>query len=93
MHMARPKPTLLLEFINRKSNTIDQIINADCIWAVFYKDSPINIKSGSLSGDIKYKRFCFANSGHALNLAKKLNTQFKCSDFSVYKLTGGTKIY
>lgn len=90
--MSRPQPKILLEYISRKNNKVDQILEADAIWAVFYLDKPMNLKTDLFSGEPKYKRFCFASSGHAINLAKKLNQQFKCNDFSVYKLTGGTKI-
>jgi hypothetical protein len=40
----------------------------------------------------KYKKVSFSNSGHALNLAERLNKMFNCQDFSVYKLTTGEKI-
>jgi hypothetical protein len=40
----------------------------------------------------KYKKVSFSNSGHALNLAEKLNKLFNCEDFSVYKLTTGERI-
>jgi hypothetical protein len=91
--MARPQPKVLLEYTDRKTNKTDQILETSGIWAVFYLDNPINFKNDSSSSEPKYKRFCFANSGHAINLAKKLNSQFKCKDFSVYKLSGGTKIF
>lgn len=37
----------------------------------------------------KYKKVSFSNPGHAINLVKKLNTQFACEDFSVVMLTQG----
>jgi hypothetical protein len=40
----------------------------------------------------KYKKVSFSNSGHAINLAEKLNKLFQTLDFSVYKLTTGEKI-
>ena len=39
----------------------------------------------------KYKKVSFSNSGHAHNLAEKLNKIFNTQDFSVFKLTTGEK--
>jgi len=41
----------------------------------------------------KYKKVSFSNPGHAINLAKKLNTKFNCEDFSVVLLDKGKKIF
>jgi hypothetical protein len=41
----------------------------------------------------KYKKVSFSNPGHAINLAKKLNGQFKTNKFSVVLLKQGDKIY
>ena len=41
----------------------------------------------------KYKKVSFSNPGHAINLAKKLNKQFKTEDFTVVLLTVGQTIY
>jgi len=90
--MSRPKPKVLLEHNNKKNRKTDQILEADAIWAVFYKGRPFNLKSqdsfASYSGS-KYKKVSFSNPGHAHNLAKKLNTQFNTSEFVVVKLTDG----
>jgi hypothetical protein len=94
--MSRPKPKVLLEITNKKTYKTEQILDADAIWAVFYKDRPINLKTSSLVGQQlgpKYKKVSFSNEGHALNLAEKLNKVFNCTDFSVYKLVTGDKIY
>lgn len=93
--MPRPAPLVLLEITNKNSNKIEQILEASFIWAVFYKDKPINLKTISLdlfSIKSKYKKVSFSNAGHAINLAKKLNKQFNCNDFSVYQLDVGKKI-
>lgn len=90
--MARPKPQILLEHHNKKTYKCDQILEADAIWAVFYKNQPINMKSfNSLTmyPGPKYKKVSFSNQGHAINLARKLNKQFNCNDFVVVKLTSG----
>lgn len=93
--MARPKPKVLLEVTNKKTYRTEQVLEADAIWAVFYKDRPINLKITSLiiqQIGPKYKKISFSNSGHAFNLADKLNKLYGCKDFAVYKLTQGQKI-
>ncbi len=92
--MSRPKPQILLEITNKRNFKTDQVLEADAIWAVFYKEKPINLKTTSLIAQQigpKYKKVSFSNSGHAFNLAEKLNRQFNTKDFSVYKLTAGEK--
>lgn len=93
--MSRPKPTVLLEITNKKTYKTEQVLEAEAIWAVFYKDQPVNLKTTSMLAHHlgpKYKKVSFSNSGHAINLAEKLNKLFNCNDFSVYKLTTGEKL-
>lgn len=92
--MSRPKPKILLELTNKKNFKTEQVLEADAIWAVFYKDKPVNLKTESMlaqSTGPKYKKVSFSNSGHAFNLAEKLNKLFNTTDFSVYKLQTGQK--
>lgn len=93
--MSRPKPNVVLENTNKKNYKTNQILEAEAIWAVFYQGKPFNLKSqntlGSYSGS-KYKKVSFSNPGHAINLAKKLNTLFNCQDFKVFKLTSGEEV-
>lgn len=91
--MSRPKPRILLEYTNKKNYRTEQILEADAIWAVFYKNEPFNLKSfNSLTSypGPKYKKVSFSNPGHAYNLAKKLNSTFNTDEFQVVKLTSGT---
>jgi hypothetical protein len=91
--MSRPKPRVLLETINKKTYKTDQILESEAIWAVFYKGQPFNLKSfNSLTNypGPKYKKVSFSNPGHAINLAKKLNTLFNTKDFEVVVLTSGS---
>jgi hypothetical protein len=93
--MSRPKPKVLLEITNKKTYKTEQVLEAEAIWAVFYKDQPINLKTSSMVVQQlgpKYKKVSFSNSGHAFNLAEKLNKLFQTLDFSVCKLTTGEKI-
>ena len=74
----------------------DQIVEAAGIWAVFYDDQPINLKSSHhLTNDIapKYKKTSFSNPGHARNLCRKLNAQFKTDKFTVVFMNGGRIVY
>jgi hypothetical protein len=93
--MSRPKPKILIEHVNKETFKIEQILESDAIWAVFYRDQPFNLKSGSVVTSYpgpKYKKVSFSNPGHAKNLAKKLNKMFKTTDFSVVKLVSGETI-
>jgi hypothetical protein len=93
--MSRPKPKVLLEHTNKKNYKTEQILEAEAIWAVFYKNQPFNLKSyNSLTSypGPKYKKVSFSNPGHAINLAKKLNQMFNCNDFHVVELTQGRTI-
>ena len=90
--MSRPKPTILLENVNKSDYKSEQVLAADAIWAVFYKNKPFNLKSSNLLNNYpgpKYKKVSFSNPGHAFNLAKKLNTMFNTEEFTVVKLTQG----
>jgi hypothetical protein len=90
--MSRPKPKIILEHINKKNYKSEQILEAEAIWAVFYKGKPFNLKSSnsltSYPGP-KYKKVSFSNPGHAHNLAKKLNQMFNSTEFEVVELTSG----
>lgn len=93
--MSRPKPRVLLEVTSKKTYKTEQVLEAEAIWAVFYQDKPINLKTTSLVAQQlgpKYKKVSFSNSGHAINLAEKLNKQFNTAEFSVFKLTTGEKL-
>ena len=93
--MSRPKPKVMLEITNKKTYKTEQVLEAEAIWAVFYQDQPINLKTTSVIVNQlgpKYKKVSFSNSGHAVNLAEKLNKMFQTQDFSVYKLITGEKI-
>jgi hypothetical protein len=94
--MSRPKPTVLLEYVNKTNYKSDQILSSEGIWAVFYDNQPINLKTQNILVSYpgpKYKKVSFSNPGHAINLAKKLNTLFKSDKFSVVLLKAGDQIY
>jgi hypothetical protein len=94
--VSRPKPQILLEQANKVTYKSDQVLASDGIWAVFYDSKPINLKTQHLLSQYpgpKYKKVSFSNPGHAINLAKKLNTKFKTNKFSVVLLNQGQQIF
>lgn len=94
--MSRPKPTVLIELTNKTTYKTEQVINSEGIWAVFYDSKPINLKVSNMLVQYpgpKYKKVSFSNPGHAINLAKKLNHQFKTDKFTVVLLKAGDVIY
>jgi hypothetical protein len=94
--MSRPKPNVLAEITNKSTYKTEQVLASDGIWAVYFDSKPINLKTSNLLVQYpgpKYKKVSFSNPGHAVNLAKKLNTQFKTDKFSVVLLTAGDRIY
>ena len=94
--MSRPKPNVLIEHTNKLTYKSEQVLASEGVWAVFYNSKPINLKTSNLLVQYpgpKYKKVSFSNPGHAKNLAKKLNTQFKTEKFTVVLLTTGNQIY
>ena len=92
--MARPKPNVLLEHTDRNFRS-EQVLDAEAIYAVFLDGSPINLKSFNSLVDqpgAKYKKTSFSNSGHAFNLAERLNEKFNTDKFTVEKLIAGEQI-
>jgi hypothetical protein len=94
--MARKKPTVLLEHIDKKTYKTEQVLQCQGIWAVFYDGSPINLKSSNILVSYpgpRYKKVSFSNQGHAISLCKKLNRWFKTEKFTVVFLTVGEQVY
>jgi hypothetical protein len=94
--MSRPKPHVLVELTNKSTYKTEQVLASEGIWTVFYDSKPINLKTSNLLVQYpgpKYKKVSFSNPGHAINLAKKLNAQFKSDKFSVVLLRDGQQVY
>jgi hypothetical protein len=87
---------VLVEQTNKSTYKTEQVLASEGIWAVFYDSKPINLKTSNMLVQYpgpKYKKVSFSNPGHAINLAKKLNIQFKTDKFSVVLLRAGDRIY
>jgi hypothetical protein len=94
--MSRPKPTILLTYVDPSTYKSEEVLEAEAIYAVFYKGCPFNLRTflNSLQDypGPKYKKVSFSNPGHAFNLMEKMNKLFKCSDFTVVELKEGSLI-
>ena len=94
--MSRPKPNVLIEYTNKHTYKTEQVLASEGVWAVFYDNVPINLKTSNMLTQYpgpKYKKVNFSNSGHAKNLCRKLNAQFKTDKFTVVLLTAGETVY
>lgn len=92
--MARPKPNIILESVDKNYNS-EQILEAGAIFAVYYENKPINLRTLNTLVNYpgpKYKKVSFSNSGHAFNLADRLNEKFNTDQFTVVKLLDGETI-
>lgn len=87
--MPKPKPNVLLSKL-LSTGKREEVIRSSSLFAVYYKGGPVNLRTVNQLNypGPKYKKVCFPNPGHALNLAKKLNELFKTTDFEVYELHG-----
>ena len=87
--MSRPKPTVLLEKVEKETYKAEQVLASDGIWAVYYDKNPL-IKTFNMliSYPSQYKKVS-SNPRHAINLCKKLNRQFQTDLFTVVILDKG----
>jgi hypothetical protein len=94
--VSRPKPEVLIEITDKATYRTEQVLASEGIWAVYFNGNPINLKTGNLLQQFpgpKYKKSSFSNPGHAINLARKLNAQFRTDKFTVVLLREGKTIY
>lgn len=83
--MSRPKPTILLEHRDENYDAI-QIIKAEYVYAITYKDKPVGIRTMNTLINYpgpKYLKSTFTNSAHAFNRRDKLNEIYNTTDFNV----------
>lgn len=87
--MSRPQPTILLEHISEALKAT-QVCEADAVYSVCYQGRPImvrtinNIEVGYPGP--KYLKTNFPSSGHAFNLADRLNEMFSTDEFTVMRM-------
>jgi hypothetical protein len=94
--MARTQTKVLAEMVDKNTYKVDQIVEAYGVWSVFYDGQPINLKTSHYLNNEstpKYKKTNFSNPGHARNLCRKLNAQFKTNKFTVVFMNSGTVVY
>lgn len=94
--MSRPRPRILAEITDKHTYRSEQVLAAEGIWAVFYQGAPINLRNLHTLQQYpgaKYKKVSFANPGHAINLCRKLNSQFRTDSFTVVLLKHGDIVY
>jgi len=94
--MSRPKPQVLIEHTDKQTYKTEQVLASEGVWAVFFDNKPINLKTSNMLTQYpgpKYKKVSFSNPGHAKNLAKKLNLQFRTDKFTVVLLKSGDTVY
>jgi hypothetical protein len=94
--VSRPKPQVLIEHTDKQTYKTEQVLASEGVWAVFFDNKPINLKTSNMLTQYpgpKYKKVSFSNPGHAKNLAKKLNIQFRTDKFTVVLLKSGDTVY
>jgi len=93
--MARPSPNVILRSVENDMRAIE-VCDAYAVYAVCYKGRPVKVRTFQnvevpYPGP-KYLKISFPESGHAFNLADKLNEKFATTDFSVVMMTTGRTI-
>lgn len=85
--MARPQPRILRETYMGSTLKRIQIARSPGVWAVTYQGQPFTLihewDTPVHDQHRKYPKTVFTNSGHAENLARKLNHWFACEDFDI----------
>lgn len=84
--MSRPKPTVLLEYVDERTGKCEQVLEAVGVYVIYYEDKPVNIKTLNKLFDVAshtYRKTMFPNPAHAYNLAESLNKKYKTDKFSV----------
>ena len=93
--MTRPRPRILLEYVNPHSRKAEQVLEADGVYALYYDGNPVSVRTvNTMTVDPtpKYKKCAFPATGHALRMARNLNELFRTDKFEVYKLAPAEKI-
>jgi hypothetical protein len=86
--MARPQAEILLT-TNQTDTLTTDVMAAQGLWAVLYKDKPVNVRNRYWTDrgeTIKYTKSVYPYSAPAKNLAEKLNAMYYTEDFTVVKI-------
>ena len=62
--MSRPKPVVLIEHTNKTTYKTEQVLASEGVWAVFYDNQPINLKTSNILVQYpgpKYKKVSFSD--------------------------------
>ena len=82
--MARPQPTIICTHM--EGDRVFEVGEADAVYAVLYQGQPIKVRTHNPAQayqGYKYGRASFQEPGHAVRLAKKLNTVHDTDAFTV----------
>jgi hypothetical protein len=90
--MSRPKPAILLQDIDEDYRAYE-VCAADHVYSVCYQGRPFTLRMHpNIEVPVigpKYIKSSFTNSGHAFNLAEKLNIRFNTEEFAVMMMYPG----
>ncbi len=84
--MARPKPELLMKYsLDKTKDRNLELVSCEGVFVVTYNSQPFNLRVADpyAANPQKYRNTIYANSGHAANLAERLNRYFKTDKFQV----------
>jgi hypothetical protein len=78
-----------------QGDRVYEICEADAVYAVLYQGRPIKLRTHN--PDVKYQGYkygksMFPESGHAINLAQRLNSAGNTTDFTVAVMTVGKAV-
>lgn len=89
--MPKPQPKILCETYVGTTLKRLQIARSPGVWAVTYQGQPFTLitqwDDQRFEITRKYPKTVFTTSGHAVNLARKLNHWFKTDQFDVDLMT------
>ena len=92
--MARKKAPTIIEKVDPKTWESLEVLKAPKIYAVFYENSPINLRTVSIVEDKepKYRKTSFPSRSPAVRLAAQLNSEFNTDKFKAMALVYGEPV-
>lgn len=89
--MARPRPEIIMKYpVDKLREKNVEIVTCEGVFVVTYDGQPFNYRVADpyVANPQKYRNTTYVNSGHAANLAERLNKWFKTDKFQVMTPTG-----